>query len=89
MPPHELRRRDRARPGDAGVQRAQVCAAYVATSGKGAEAARIAGYSDTGDAAEVRAHELLSRERVLAAFHEAAVKNLRGLNIWLCRSFNS
>ena len=44
----------------------------------GAQAARDAGYSDVGEAAKVRAHYLLHRERVLAAIEEVGRKAFRG-----------
>jgi hypothetical protein len=53
--------------------------AYVLNGGNGAAAARAAGYSDSGEAAKVRAHDLLHRERVLDAIHEVSWKSLRGL----------
>lgn len=44
-----------------------------------ADAARHAGYSDTGDAAKVRAHTLMHDKNVLDAIEEAARKVLRGM----------
>jgi hypothetical protein len=55
--------------------------AYVLNGGKGADAARQAGYSDTKDACKVRAHELLHKERVLEAVHEVGWRTLRGLSL--------
>lgn len=46
-----------------------------------AQAARDAGYSDAAEGAKVRAHELMQRERVLAAIEEVGRKAFRGLLI--------
>lgn len=53
------------------------------TDGKenGAQAARDAGYSDTGEGCKVRAHALLHREDVIDAMQEVAGRELRGLAI--------
>lgn len=57
--------------------------AYLLSGGKGhgAEAARMAGYSDAGEGAKVRACLLLQRDRVLEAMHEVAWKSGRGLGL--------
>ena len=55
--------------------------AYFLTGGEGAEAARQAGYSDTGEAAKVRACTLLQQDTILQAMHEVAWKSLRGLTL--------
>lgn len=47
----------------------------------GAQAARLAGYSGNGETAKTRAHELLHRERVIAALDEVGRKAFRGLMI--------
>jgi|SRR5579872_2588670 len=54
---------------------------YVTNDGppNAAQAARDAGYADTSRAAAVRGHELLHRERVLAALEEVGKKAFRGL----------
>jgi len=54
---------------------------YVTNEGppNGAQAARDAGYSDTAEAAKVRASQLLHRDRVLAALEEVGKKAFRGL----------
>jgi hypothetical protein len=53
--------------------------AYVVNcDDNGAQAARDAGYSDAGEGCKVRAHELLHRERVLAAIEELGRKAFRG-----------
>jgi len=49
--------------------------------GAGAEAARRAGYSDTAEAAKVRAHYLMHRERVITAMDEVGRTAFRGLLI--------
>ena len=55
---------------------------YVtAGDGNGAEAARRAGYSDKSEGAKVKAHQLLHRDRVLAALEEVGKQMLRGLMI--------
>lgn len=46
------------------------CIAYMSNGGKGAEAARVAGYSDKSEACRVRACELLQHPRVQAAMKE-------------------
>jgi hypothetical protein len=55
--------------------------AYVVNGGNGAQAAIAAGYSNVADGARIRAHEVLQRERVLAAVHEVSWKSLRGLSL--------
>jgi phage terminase small subunit len=55
--------------------------AYLLTGGEGAEAARQAGYSDSGEAAKVRACTLLQHDKVLEAIHEIAWKSMRGLSL--------
>jgi len=54
---------------------------YLTNEGppNGAQAARDAGYSDASEGAKVRAHQLLHRERVLAAIEEVGKKAFRGL----------
>ncbi len=54
---------------------------YITNEGppNGAQAARDAGYSDVAEAAKVRAHYLLQRERVILALEEVGKKAFRGL----------
>lgn len=54
---------------------------YLTNDGvpNGAQAARDAGYKDSSEAAKVRAHDLLHRERVLLALEEVGRKAFRGL----------
>jgi hypothetical protein len=55
--------------------------AWIMACGEGsaAEAARKAGYSDTGDGAKVRGHYLMHSQKVLDAIQEATGCVLRGL----------
>lgn len=46
------------------------CIAFMSNGGNGAEAARTAGYSDTGGGARVRASELIRDRRIQAALKE-------------------
>jgi hypothetical protein len=54
---------------------------YITNEGlpNGAQAARDAGYSDSGEGAKVRASELMHRDRVIAALEEVGKKAFRGL----------
>jgi phage terminase small subunit len=45
---------------------------------KQAEAARLAGYSDTGEGCKVRASELMQQDNILEALHEVGWKSLNG-----------
>jgi phage terminase small subunit len=46
-----------------------------------AEAARIAGYSDSSEAAKVTAHRLMHDQRIIEALHEQAGKRLRSVSL--------
>jgi len=52
---------------------------YLRNGGNGADAARLAGYSNASDGAKVRAHALLSRVKILDALDEHGRKAFRGL----------
>ena len=52
--------------------------AYLLNGGNGAEAARMAGYSDRAEGAKVRACMLMQREKVIAAMNEVAWRDMRG-----------
>lgn len=54
---------------------------YVTGTGNQREAALLAGYSDVGEGAKVRASELMHRERVLQAIDEVGRQAFRGLLI--------
>lgn len=52
----------------------EFCAAYVANSGKGTEAAKAAGYAPKS--ARVEAHRLLQSQRVIQCIHHLTVRAL-------------
>jgi hypothetical protein len=60
-------------------ERAFVWHLLTDADGNGAEAARLAGYGDKSEAAKVRAHELLHRDRVLSAIEEVGRQQFRSL----------
>jgi len=55
--------------------------AYLLNGGHGSDAARQAGYSDSGEACKVRASTLLQQDDILQAFHEVSWKSMRGLSM--------
>lgn len=61
----------------------------VCNGGNGADAARAAGYSDTGEAAKVRAHALRQKPDVRAAMHECAWGLLGGLAVPAARALEA
>jgi hypothetical protein len=61
----------------------------VCNGGNGADAARAAGYSDTGEAAKVRAHALRQKVDVRAAMHECAWGLLGGLAVPAARALEA
>jgi phage terminase small subunit len=62
-------------------QRAFVMALVEFPGMSGAEAARMAGYSDTGDACKVRASQMRSDQRIIEAIQEQAGKRLWAISL--------
>jgi hypothetical protein len=62
---------------------------HMAAGFTAANAARSAGYSDTSEAAKVRAHHLLQNGDVLAALHEVGWRVLRGVSVKAIHALNA